>query len=128
MASLPKPIAVFVGGGLGALIRQAGGNLGQLAGIERFHATMLINVLGSLLIGVAAARLTGGENTPERRALASAFVMTGVLGGFTTFSTFSLEMVELLQSGRFVAAALGIAASVIACAAAAALGLRLARP
>lgn len=83
--------------------------------------TLLINVLGSLTIGAAATAFA-----PEA-AGARAFVMIGLCGGFTTFSAYSLQSLELLQADR-PAAALGyMASSVAACLAATALGWTLGR-
>jgi CrcB protein len=74
--------------------------------------TLFVNVVGSFIIGFFAT-LTG----PGGRIFASTrqrqFVMTGMCGGFTTFSTFSLETVRLAQSGKFAAAGLNIALSIV---------------
>lgn len=75
--------------------------------------TLFVNVTGSLLIGFYAA-LAG----PDGRLLVGPrqrhFVMTGICGGYTTFSIFSLETVQLLQAHRFEAAGLNVGLSVIA--------------
>lgn len=74
--------------------------------------TLFVNVTGSLLIGFYAA-LTG----PEGRVLVSArqrqFVMTGICGGYTTFSAFSLETFRLVQAGELSLAATNIIVSVV---------------
>lgn len=73
-----------------------------------------VNVLGSFVIGLFAA-LTG----PEGRLLAPVstrlFVTVGLCGGFTTFSTFSLETLNLLRDGQFGKASFNVAATVISC-------------
>jgi CrcB protein len=73
-------------------------------------ATLLVNLLGSFVIGVYAA-LVG----PDGRLLASPrqrhFVMTGICGGFTTFSIFSLETVRLIEGGRLDLAGANITVS-----------------
>jgi len=76
--------------------------------------TLIINVLGSFVIGFFAA-LTG----PDGRVLAPGdvrqFVMVGVCGGYTTFSSFSLQTLTLAQDGAFVRAGLNVGASVVLC-------------
>lgn len=81
-------------------------------------ATLIVNVVGSFAMGVAFALLS---------ARLSPLLMTGVLGGFTTFSAFSLDALKLLEAGQGVQAALYVAASVILSLAAVALGAALAR-
>lgn len=87
-------------------------------------ATVLTNILGSLLIGWLLARLgpLTGANWP-----AHSFWVVGVCGGFTTFSAFSLQTVEQLQRGDWLAAAANVLLSVTLCLAATWLGLRLGR-
>ena len=72
--------------------------------------TLVVNVLGSLVIGVVL-RLAGesGILTPETRI----FLTVGVCGGFTTFSAFSIENLELLQTGQWGRAAIYIGASIV---------------
>ncbi len=87
-------------------------------------ATLLINILGSLLMGVVVVVLVERlQLGPEFRAA----LMTGFLGGFTTFSTFSLESYNLLAQGELTSALLYLLASVILCVLALALGIWLAR-
>lgn len=97
-------LAVFVGGGIGSVLRHA---IGLCMGAAAFPwATLAVNVCGSLAIG-----LFGGWSErfgwPEALRLA---LTVGLCGGFTTFSTFSKESLALAQSGRwsaFAAYALG---------------------
>jgi fluoride exporter len=74
--------------------------------------TLFVNVTGSFLIGLYA-----GLTAPDGRLLASPrqrqFVMAGILGGYTTFSIFSLETVRLLEAGRADMAGLAVGASVV---------------
>jgi len=76
--------------------------------------TLIINVTGSFVIGFFAA-LTG----PDGRLLVAAdtrqFVMVGLCGGYTTFSSFSLQTLTLAQDGEFLRAALNIGGSVLLC-------------
>lgn len=83
--------------------------------------TLLINVLGSFLIavilGLPESRFSGPNGVLIRQ-----FLTVGFLGGFTTFSAFSMQTVSLLQQGRTSTAVLYILASIILCIAAAGLG------
>lgn len=117
---------VAVGGGLGSMARfwMTGWMAGLTAG--RFPwGTLAINVLGSLVIGIVAGlTLTPGRVGwhPDVRI----FLMTGICGGFTTFSAFSLQAVELLQTGNIVAASGYITASILLCVVATAAGIWIA--
>lgn len=118
---------VAVGGGLGSMARfwMAGWVAGL--GFSRFPwGTLAINVIGSLVIGVVA----GLTLTPERldwHPNVRIFLMVGICGGFTTFSAFSLQVVEMLELGNFGAAVFYVAASVLLCLAATGAGIVLAR-
>lgn len=92
--------AVAAGGVLGALGRYGAG-LGLGGG---WAATLLVNATGCLLIGVLAAAVD-----EARRPVARAFLGTGVLGGYTTFSAYAVDVVRLLSDGR-PALALGLLA------------------
>ncbi|MGD9596052.1 MAG: fluoride efflux transporter CrcB [Wolinella sp.] len=99
-------LAIFVGAGFGALLRWfLGLKLNALAPLIPL-GTLGANWLGGYLIGLALAFFsTHPLLSPEWRLL----IITGFLGGLTTFSTFSAEMVSLLQGGRYGALALGVA-------------------
>src|ERR1700709_481411 len=101
-------VAVAVGGALGSVARfWLTGIMTALTGARFPWGTLLINIVGSLVIGLAA----GATLVPVRVGLhpdIRIFLMTGVCGGFTTFSAFSLQTLELLQGGE-VAAGLGYA-------------------
>jgi fluoride exporter len=104
-------LIVVVGAGLGGGFRH-GINVAVarlLPGLGFPLATLIINVLGSFLMGVLAEgfALRGAAGHPARL-----FLTTGMLGGFTTFSTFSLDAISLYQRGETVAAAFYVAASV----------------
>jgi CrcB protein len=84
--------------------------------------TFAVNGLGSLLIGVVLGYLTSVEAGPGPRL----FLVVGLLGGFTTFSTFSYEVVTLLQIGEWTRAGLYAIGSVILGVAAVLIGLQIA--
>lgn len=121
-------LLVFVGGGIGAALRHAV-NRGALAllGPPFPFGTLIVNVLGSFLMGVLAAALVARGETDQSMRL---FLGTGVLGGFTTFSAFSLDAVlmwkkaEWLSLGGYVigSLALSVAALLIGMFAARSLG------
>lgn len=91
---------VLLGSALGGLGRYwLGLWIGGITGPGFPWATLLINVVGSFVIGlVAAGTATRGWAMPPLDL--RAFVMVGLCGGFTTFSSFSLQTLELLQAGR----------------------------
>ena len=118
---------VALGGGLGSMARfWMAGWVAEL-GFSRFPwGTLLINILGSLVIGVVA----GLTLTPERlnwHPDARIFLMVGICGGFTTFSAFSLQVVEMIQLGNLGAALGYVASSVVLCLGATWAGLLLMR-
>jgi len=92
-------LIVFLGGGIGAALRH-GVNLSaaRLFGTAFPFGTLTVNVVGSLLMGVLAAYFAfKGDATQHWRL----FFTTGVLGGFTTFSAFSLDVALLYERGQF---------------------------
>jgi CrcB protein len=112
---------IAIGGALGAVSRY-GVTLGaaRLGATGFPYATLTVNVVGSFLIGLFVAWLGGRtEINPALRPL----VQVGFLGALTTFSTFSLDALILLEQGRFTQAGLYIAASVLVCLAACFIGL-----
>lgn len=102
-------LIVFVGGGLGAALRH-GVNRASLAylGPGFPYGTLFVNVVGGLLMGVLAELfLVKGGGSQEFRL----FLTTGLLGGFTTFSAFSLEAALMWQRSDYVPLAAYVAAS-----------------
>lgn len=102
-------ITVALGGAFGAVLRY----LSVSAALRLFGpgfpwGTLFVNVAGSLIMGIAAALIL--EKTGAGRLYL--FLMTGVLGGFTTFSAFSLDALYLIERGKFVASAAYIGGSV----------------
>jgi CrcB protein len=104
---------VFVGAGIGGALRH-GVNLGcaRLCGTAFPWGTLTVNVVGSFIMGAATAWLAfrAGEGWSQSLRL---FLTTGVLGGFTTFSAFSLDAVLLWERGQAGAAMAYVAASVV---------------
>lgn len=102
---------VFVGGGLGAALRH-GVNRTALAylGPNFPYGTTFVNIVGSLLMGVFAGFfLSKGSGSQELRL----FLTTGLLGGFTTFSAFSLEAALMWQRSEHAALGLYVVGSVL---------------
>lgn len=95
---------VFVGGGVGASLRYAV-TLGSVAWFGPHYpwGTLAVNVIGSAVMGAFAGYLLTREPGTGSDAL-RLFFMTGILGGFTTFSAFSLDTIVLWQRGATVAA------------------------
>ena len=113
-------LLVGLGGGLGAIARYL---MGLIPVPVDFPAmTLLINVLGAAVIGGVSA-LAGALPLDPRAVL---FLKTGVCGGFTTFSTFSLETVGLLEERRYLAGGGYALLSVALCLAGVVLGRALA--
>jgi len=112
---------IAIGGAFGAVSRY-GVTLGaaRLGATGFPYATLTVNVIGSFLIGLFVAWLGGRtEINPALRPL----IQVGFLGALTTFSTFSLDALILIEQGRFAQAGLYIAASVLVCLAACFIGL-----
>ncbi len=106
---------IFLGGGLGTLARWGASGVVAHAFGETFPwGTLIVNVSGSFVIGVFAT-LTG----PEGRWLASAsfrqFFMLGVCGGYTTFSSFSLQTLTLAEDGLWLRAGANAVLSLFLC-------------
>jgi CrcB protein len=115
VSMLASSIAVALGGALGSLGRYWIAELFAALGIMAFPwATLFANVTGSFLIGVIAT-LTGPDGrllvAPELRQ----FWMVGVCGGYTTFSSFSLQTLTLAQGGEWARAGLNVVLSVVLC-------------
>ena len=91
-------LAIALGGALGSVARFAAvGYLTPLLNFRFPFGTFVVNVLGAFLIGIAYVLLVEKTVLPNEWRL---FFITGVLGGFTTFSAFSLEMLQLWQGGH----------------------------
>lgn len=120
-----QTILVMAGGAIGAALRYHAGRLClALLGPGWPWGTLFVNVAGGLVMGLVAGWLglrgTGGDG-------ARLFLAVGVLGGFTTFSSFSLETMVMIERGEILSALTYILVSVIASVGALAIGLGLAK-
>ena len=118
---LKNLLLVGLGGGLGSVLRYG---TSLLMNTKLFPwATLAVNITGSLVIGIVFALSIRQEPLTDNWKL---FLATGICGGFTTFSAFSLENIGLLQSGKYGMAIAYIIASIILGTAATFLGYHLA--
>lgn len=118
-------IFVALGGALGASCRYGVGVLAAHLGSGQFPwGTFAVNVAGSFVLGILAAAMTfSWSPSPELRA----FLVVGVLGGFTTFSAFSLDVALLLEKDRLALAAVYLVGTVAISVAGLFAGLKLTR-
>lgn len=117
-------LPIAAGGAIGAVARYAmGAYVLRYAGAGFPYGTLAVNLLGSLLIGLIAGYFVR-EGVEVKPAL-QAFLITGVLGGFTTFSAFSLETLTLLNRGDTMIAGIYVIASLLCCLLACGVGLYL---
>ncbi|MGD9890662.1 MAG: fluoride efflux transporter CrcB [Dehalococcoidia bacterium] len=122
---MSRLIAVLLGGAIGS-----GGRYLIAIGMSRWlgaafpWGTLTVNVLGSLLIGLLA---TMADETGSIGPWSRAFLVVGVLGGFTTFSSFSLETLRLAEDNQLGRALLNVVANVSLALAAAVLGVAVGR-
>ncbi|MGQ9511134.1 MAG: fluoride efflux transporter CrcB [Thermaceae bacterium] len=93
---MERYLLVAFGGAIGAVLRYTLGAWLQAVSATFPYSTLLINVSGSLFIGLALRLSLEGALSPEARL----FLAMGVLGGYTTFSTFSYELLTLSQNGE----------------------------
>jgi len=122
---MSQVIAIAIGGAFGSVLRY-----GLSTWVHTFvgrgfpYGTLAVNVLGCLVMGILFVLLVErmGESAVWRAGL-----LIGVLGGFTTFSTFSIETFNLIEQGAMAKAAGNMAASLILCVGATWLGVILAR-
>ena len=105
-------LIVFLGAGIGGALRH-GVNIGatKLFGFGFPYGTLIVNVVGSFVIGLFAGFFAYRAGIPQHLRL---FLTTGILGGFTTFSTFSLDAAVLIERHAFLMAAGYIVGSVSA--------------
>jgi CrcB protein len=119
--SFATTLYVMIGGALGTLARYGISVAAQPVSRNLPWGTIGINILGSFIIGffgtltLAQGRYPVSENV-------RIFVMIGLCGGFTTFSSFSLQTLDLMRNGAMLRAAINVVASVVLCVAAVAIG------
>jgi fluoride exporter len=117
-------LAVALGGAIGSMARHGVNDFfGHTLGRPGALATASVNVIGSFVIGLLAGLIAGGRlhETPLMRA----FIFVGILGGFTTFSSFMLDTFTLAEGRHVSAALLNVTGQVILGYAAAYIGFRL---
>ena len=113
MSAVSQVALVALGGGCGAVLRfLLGAPVAAAFGRAFPFATLSVNVIGALAIGVLYVALD--ERLPHAQGW-RLLLMTGLLGGFTTFSAFSLETLQLIEAGELARALLYVAASVGLC-------------
>jgi CrcB protein len=121
---MAKILLIAVGGGVGSVMRYWVAGLGQaLFGATFPFGTLLVNTIGALLLGALAAVFAGPMLIPEQYRLA---LTIGLLGGFTTFSTYALETFSLTNEREWGWAAANVLLNNGLALAAAWLGYRLA--
>lgn len=118
-------LIVFLGAGIGGALRH-GVNIGaaRAFGPGFPTGTLIVNILGSFVMGLLAGYFLARPGVSQQMRL---FLTTGILGGFTTFSAFSLDAALLIERHAYALAAGYVAGSVIASIAALFLGLALTR-
>ena len=105
-------LLVGLGGALGSMARYLFSTLISRLALSLFpFGTFAVNVVGCVLFGIIVGL---AEQRSVFRPEARAFLLIGVLGGFTTFSTFAFESFQLLRDGQFISAAVNVAGQVIA--------------
>ena len=103
-------VVVFFGAGFGGLLRHAANRAGTQLGLEFPWATLCVNVSGCLAMGLIAGYLAfRGEASQSMRL----FLTTGILGGYTTFSAFSLDAALLWERGDFRGCVAYVSSSVL---------------
>jgi fluoride exporter len=118
-------LLVALGGAVGSIARYLMASRLQTATGWNFPiGTVAVNILGCFLIGILYVLLVA---RPDPKHELRALLIVGVMGGFTTFSSFSLETVTLAMNGNYGGATLNVVVSVVACLVGTVLGIALAR-
>jgi len=118
-------LLVALGGALGSIARfLMASSLQTVTGWHFPIGTVLVNILGCFLIGILYVLLVA---RPDPKHELRALLIVGVMGGFTTFSSFSLETVTMAMNGNYGGATLNVVVSVAACLVGTVLGIALAR-
>lgn len=119
--SLYTCLVVIIGGAIGTFLRYAVSILALPISRDLPWGTIIINITGSFVIGFFGTLTLASGRYPVSENL-RLFVMVGLCGGYTTFSAFSLQTLDLMRAGATMRAALNIALSVLLCIGAVALG------
>lgn len=123
---MPVLLQVALGGAIGASLRFiSGAAILRVLGNGFPYGTMFVNVVGSFLMGLLAFYLL--ERMDGSLARFAPFLLTGLLGGFTTFSAYSLDALYLMERGRYLSASVYMGGSVILAIGALFLGITIAR-
>lgn len=117
-------LAIFIGGGLGSLSRYGISILLRAYSLNFPFATLLVNIVGSLILGFTIALFWNKAHLNDTVKLA---VTIGFCGGLTTFSTFSWETFDMIKNGEFLLAVIYVLISVLACILAISLGVFLSK-
>ena len=105
-------LAIFIGGGLGSVARYGISELVKMIWKGQFPlGTLLANLLSCVIIGLLLGYFNNKINSQELRSL----ILIGFCGGFSTFSTFSKETLELFQNGNAAIAIINIIVSLVFC-------------
>jgi len=123
---MPVLLQVALGGAIGAALRYlSGAAILRVMGGGFPYGTMFVNIVGSFLMGFLAFYLL--ERMGGSYSKFAPFILTGLLGGFTTFSAYSLDALYLLERGRYASASVYMGGSVILAIGALFLGMTIAR-
>lgn len=120
-------LAIFLGGGLGAVTRYYASILLRAYSISFPFATLGVNLVGSLILGFAAAWFWDKANVSQMHDTMRLAITVGFCGGLTTFSTFSWETFDLIKQGDYLLAMLYTVVSVLVCVLAIGLGVFLSK-
>lgn len=105
-------LAIFIGGGLGSLSRYGISILLRAYSVNFPFATLLVNIVGSFILGFTIALFWNKAHLNDTVRLA---VAVGFCGGLTTFSTFSWETFDMIKNGEFILAILYTFLSILVC-------------
>lgn len=118
-------IYVFIGGGLGSVTRYGVGIISKRAFASTFpFATLISNVCSSFILGILVGWLALKASNQEPYRL---LIAIGFCGGFSTFSSFSLETYEMIRTGQYLTCGINVLSSIIVCLVALWGGIQLAR-
>jgi len=114
-STLVIPLWVAAGAAIGGLARYwCSGAIAHAFGETFPWGTLVVNVVGSTLIGIVFV-VTGPDGRVLMESAQRQFIMTGIFGGFTTFSSFSLQTLTLARDGEWLLAGANVVLSVVLC-------------